>query len=189
MHDPAGRETADERLRTQLIVLLPTLLGEIRAAGSILKEAHLRRERSVCAATADVPEDIANEMRAASAAADGKQYFSCCQTITHATRTLHQLEEDIRRSLDSSGRQTLMHDHARRRWCSYLEQALDLLYALNWELHLVRLATNALYVHAQDDAPAELQLQETDGLQDAIGRLLAAIATKHFGPPTPPVDQ
>uniref|UniRef100_A0A182N0X0 Uncharacterized protein n=1 Tax=Anopheles dirus TaxID=7168 RepID=A0A182N0X0_9DIPT len=188
MHDPAGRETIDELLRAQLVVQLPTLLCEIRAAGNILKEARLRRDGALCAATADVPAAIASDMRSAAEAADSKQFFICTQTIKRATGMLQQLEVDIRRELEAAGG-----GHGRRRWCSYLEQALDLMYALNWELHLVRLATNALYVHGQDGAgpgdQQQQQLQETDGLKDAIARLVAAIATKHFGPSPAPVEQ
>lgn len=81
MHDPAARETVDERLRMKLIVQLPTLLGEIRAASSILKGARLRRDGALSAATVDIPADVASDMRAAGEAADHKQFFICSQTI------------------------------------------------------------------------------------------------------------
>uniref|UniRef100_A0A182W5V3 Uncharacterized protein n=1 Tax=Anopheles minimus TaxID=112268 RepID=A0A182W5V3_9DIPT len=177
----------------------PALLDDIHSAGTIMKQTNMSNLNSLrqdnqpsnytqarntvffrfflnsSSATCDLPSNIAVELRLAAEAADGKQFFTCCQKIKTASYILQMLmaeAKSTRRKIDSL---SVLNTPAReellplQKHCIYLEEALSLLYALNLDLHEVQLTANALYVHGlKDDTP---RLQEMDKLKDAIARL------------------
>uniref|UniRef100_A0A182RKR7 Uncharacterized protein n=1 Tax=Anopheles funestus TaxID=62324 RepID=A0A182RKR7_ANOFN len=161
----------------------PKLLDEMRSAGTILKQTNIRSFNSLSSDTCDLPSTIAIELRQAAEAADSKQFFICSQKIKNSSRILQMLMEEAkrtRRKIDSLSALniTTLERQSLQRHCIHLEQALSVLYALNLDLHEVQLTANALYIHGLKEET--LELQEMNGLKEAIARLISIVSTKHF---------
>lgn len=161
------------------------LLDEIRSAGTILKQTNISNFNTLSSsATCDLPSNIAIELRQAAEAAESKQFFTCCQKIKNASCILQTLMDEAkrtRRKIDSISmlNTTSLEKHLPlQKHCIYLEEALNLLYALNLGLHEIELTANALYIHGlHEDTPLRLEM---DKLKNAIARLVAILSTKHF---------
>lgn len=173
-----------EALLSKLATELPTVLGEIHSAGSVLRQTTQHNLSSLSTGTCDVPSNIAAELRLAVEAAESKQFFSCTQKLKNASHLLRMLMEEAkltRRKLDHlavSNTPAPEHHQPLQRQCLYLEQATSLLYALNLALHEVQLTANALYVHGLKDETHPFQ--GTDDLKDTITRLVSIVSSKHF---------
>lgn len=173
-----------EALLMQLATQMPTLVGDIHSAGSVLKQTNLRSLNSLSTGACDIPASIAAELRLAVEAAESKQFFTCTRKLNNTSNMLKMLMEEakrIRRKVDYfavTNTIALEHHQLLHRQCLYLEEAVSLLYALNLGLHQVQLTANALYVHGLKDETKPFHA--TDDLKDAIARLVSTVSTKHF---------
>ncbi|XP_041787093.1 uncharacterized protein LOC121602389 [Anopheles merus] len=174
------RERALENVDKMLFTIaseLPTLLGEVCSVSNALKDTKLCNFSSLCAVTSELPPSIATELRIAHEAADSKQFFLCTKGIADASDRLTTLmaeAKQTRRKLDqflAINTAAAEQQQQLQRSCIYLDQALGLLFALDLELHEIKLAASALYLHGQKAGAA--QLRETEGLKGAVARLVA----------------
>ncbi|XP_052900382.1 uncharacterized protein LOC128306808 [Anopheles moucheti] len=134
----------------------------------------------------DLPSTIAIELRHAAETADSKQFFICSQKIKTSSCIQQMLMEEAkqaRRKIDSLAlRNTTSLERLRlQKLNMYLEQAFNILYMLNLQLHEIQLTANALFVHGlKEDKPHLQEIQEMDGLKDAIARFVSIVSTKNF---------
>uniref|UniRef100_A0A182X7D3 Uncharacterized protein n=1 Tax=Anopheles quadriannulatus TaxID=34691 RepID=A0A182X7D3_ANOQN len=177
-------ESADKML-LRIASELPTLLGEVCSASNALKDTKRCNVSSLCAVTSELPPSIATELRIANEVADSKQFFLCTKGIADASdrlttlmaeakQTRHKLDQFLAINTAAVEQQ----QQQLQRPCIYLDQALGLLFALDLELHEIKLAASALYLHGQKAGAA--QLRETEGLKGAVARLVAILSSKHF---------
>uniref|UniRef100_A0A182M7F7 Uncharacterized protein n=1 Tax=Anopheles culicifacies TaxID=139723 RepID=A0A182M7F7_9DIPT len=142
-----------ESFLTKFASQSPTLLDEIRSAGTILKQTNLRNVHSLGKNSSSILQMLMVE---------GKRTRRKVDSLSVLNTTSLELEQHL----------------LLQKYCIYLEEAFSLLYALNLALHEVQLTANALYVHGlKEDTP---QLQEMEKLKDAIARLVSIVSSKHF---------
>ncbi|XP_053678717.1 uncharacterized protein LOC128729090 [Anopheles nili] len=167
----------------ELKTWLKPVHSEICTAKTLLKECKIHNYNSLCAATKDLPTDIANDMITAAEVSDTNQFFKYSQTMNCVSTKLQQYIEQakcIRRSLDRATaiKTIATQDPELQAICHYFHQTQNLLYVLNIELQEVQLAGNAFYVHGLPSAAS--QLLETEGLEEAVARLVALVSSKQF---------
>ncbi|XP_053669571.1 uncharacterized protein LOC128719950 [Anopheles marshallii] len=164
----------------------PTLLDALCVAATILKQTNTTFHPisfQSSTGTHDLLSTIAIELRHAAEAADSKQFFIYSQKIKTSSCILQMLMEEAkqaRRKIDSLAlRNTTSLERLQlQNFHIYIEQAFNILYILNLELHEIQLTANGLYVHGlKEDKPL---LQEMDGLKDAIARFVSIVSSKHF---------
>ncbi|XP_058175682.1 uncharacterized protein LOC131290544 [Anopheles ziemanni] len=123
---------------------------------------------------ATAPPEVAEMLRAGAEAAVGNSFAEFSKAIKGSSLTLTKALETLKR---------IHHENASvsqpdkmlqiQTQCASLDQAENLLYTINLELREVLLAANASFVHGlwhNND-----QLLETEGVKDALLRLLATL--------------
>ncbi|XP_058126841.1 uncharacterized protein LOC131268628 [Anopheles coustani] len=164
--------SVDTRQVVNLMLELHTELGKARGILKQMNPQIINPNTTEMAATA--PPEVAEMLRAGAEAAVGNSFAEFSKAIKGSSLTLTKALETLKR---------IHHENASvsqpdkmlqiQTQCASLDQAENLLYTINLELREVLLAANASFVHGlwhNND-----QLLETEGVKDALLRLLATL--------------